>query len=132
MLALITPSMIALMGASPVPPAMHSKGASGSAEAGAALGGTDDHDNSALATVIGSLGGSATAAAANVSEDSDRNVAIAVAAGAVGSGPAAFADGEKFGELRISRGGVDWWPRDAKTRGELLTWEQFAARMART
>jgi hypothetical protein len=43
-----------------------------------------------------------------------------------------FADGEKFGELRISRGGVDWWPRDAKTRGELLTWEQFAIRRART
>jgi hypothetical protein len=43
-----------------------------------------------------------------------------------------FADGEKFGELGISRGGVDRWPRDAKTRGEVLTWEQFAARMART
>lgn len=42
-----------------------------------------------------------------------------------------FADGEKFGELRISRGGVDWWPRDAK-RGELLTWEQFAARVERS
>ncbi len=41
-----------------------------------------------------------------------------------------FADGEKFGELRISRGGVDWWPRDAR-RGELLTWEQFAVRMER-
>ncbi len=43
-----------------------------------------------------------------------------------------FADGEKFGELRISRGGVDWWPRDAKKRGELLTWEQFATRIERT
>ena len=43
-----------------------------------------------------------------------------------------FADGEKLGELRISRGGVDWWPRDAKRHGELLTWEQFAARMERS
>jgi predicted RNA-binding protein with PUA domain len=42
-----------------------------------------------------------------------------------------FADGEKFGELRISRGGVDWWPGYAK-RGALLTWEQFGARMERT
>lgn len=43
----------------------------------------------------------------------------------------AFADGEKFGELRVSRGGVDWWPRDAKSRGEQLTWEQLAARIER-
>ncbi|HEX3551515.1 MAG TPA: hypothetical protein VHT53_14110 [Candidatus Elarobacter sp.] len=41
-----------------------------------------------------------------------------------------FADGEKFGELRISRGGVDWWPARAR-RTEPLTWEQFAARMER-
>ena len=39
-----------------------------------------------------------------------------------------FADGEKFGELRISRGGVDWWPARAR-HIEPLTWEQFAARM---
>ena len=58
-------------------------GTSGLAEASAADPSTDDHNNSALATVIGSLGGSATAAAANVSEDSDRNVAIAVAAGGI-------------------------------------------------
>jgi hypothetical protein len=39
-----------------------------------------------------------------------------------------YADGEKFGELRISRGGVDWWPARAR-HTEPLTWEQFAARM---
>ncbi|HEV3091436.1 MAG TPA: hypothetical protein VGX91_08360 [Candidatus Cybelea sp.] len=43
-----------------------------------------------------------------------------------------YADGEKLGELRVSRGGVDWWPRDAKRHGELLTWEQFATRMERS
>ena len=41
-----------------------------------------------------------------------------------------YADGEKLGELRISRGGVDWWPA-RRQRGELLTWEQFAGRMER-
>jgi hypothetical protein len=57
---------------------------SGSAEATAAfpsLG--NSFNNSALATVIGSLGGSATAAAADDSDHSDRNVAIAVAAGGI-------------------------------------------------
>ena len=39
-----------------------------------------------------------------------------------------FADNEKLGELRISRGGVDWWRGRARI-GHLLTWEQFAARM---
>jgi hypothetical protein len=47
------------------------------------LGGTDDHDNSALATVIGSLGGTASAGAAGLADGSDRNVAIAVAAGGI-------------------------------------------------
>lgn len=42
-----------------------------------------------------------------------------------------FADGEKLGELRVSRGGVDWWPRGTRNRGRLLSWEQFAARMER-
>jgi hypothetical protein len=37
-----------------------------------------------------------------------------------------YADNEKFGELHISRGGVDWWPRDAKI-GHAITWEQFYA-----
>jgi hypothetical protein len=39
-----------------------------------------------------------------------------------------YADDEKLGELRISRGGIDRWPRSARL-GHLLTWEQFAARM---
>ena len=42
-----------------------------------------------------------------------------------------FADREKFGELRISRGGVDWWPRGTR-KTEPMTWEQFAARMERS
>jgi hypothetical protein len=58
-------------------------GTSGSALAESAGLGTGDHNNSALATVIGSLGGSATAASANIADDSDRNVAIAVAAGGI-------------------------------------------------
>jgi hypothetical protein len=41
-----------------------------------------------------------------------------------------FADGEKFGELRISRGGVDWWPARAR-HTDPLTSEQFATRMER-
>lgn len=36
-----------------------------------------------------------------------------------------YADNAKLGELGISRGGVSWWPRDAK-RSVDLTWEQFA------
>jgi hypothetical protein len=48
--------------------------------------------------------------------------------GSVDAVYAVFADDEKLGELRISRGGVDWWPRSARL-GHLLTWEQFAARM---
>lgn len=39
-----------------------------------------------------------------------------------------FADEGKLGELHISRGGVDWWPRDAKQKIE-LTWEQFRDRV---
>jgi hypothetical protein len=58
-------------------------GTSGSAEASAALGGTDDFNNSALATIIGSLGGSATAEVADMADHSDHNVAIAVAAGGI-------------------------------------------------
>jgi hypothetical protein len=58
-------------------------GTSGTASASSALGGTGDHNNSALATIIGSLGGFAEAAAADASIDSDRNVAIAVAAGGI-------------------------------------------------
>jgi hypothetical protein len=58
-------------------------GTSGSAEASAAFPSTDSFNNSALATVIGSLGGSPLAAAADDSLHSDRNVAIAVAAGGI-------------------------------------------------
>lgn len=39
-----------------------------------------------------------------------------------------YADNEKLGELGLSRGGVSWWPRDAKKPID-LTWEQFAKRI---
>ena len=38
-------------------------------------------------------------------------------------------DGDKLGELRISRGTLDWWPAHSKTRHASLTWEQFATVM---
>ena len=34
-------------------------------------------------------------------------------------------DGEKLGELRISKGGLDWWPKDAKTKKRRKTWAQL-------
>jgi hypothetical protein len=34
-------------------------------------------------------------------------------------------DGLKLGELRVSRGGVDWYPRNAKVPYK-FTWEQFS------
>jgi hypothetical protein len=37
----------------------------------------------------------------------------------------------KLGELRVSRGGVVWWPKGAKTRKIDLTWEQFRDRVER-
>ena len=37
-------------------------------------------------------------------------------------------DGQKLGELRISRGGVDWWPRDAKKKRQ-FSWKQLASRL---
>lgn len=40
-----------------------------------------------------------------------------------------YADDEKLGELGLSRGGLSWWPRGAKTPTD-LTWEQFAKRIA--
>jgi hypothetical protein len=40
-------------------------------------------------------------------------------------------DGGKLGELRISRGGVVWWPKGAKTKKIDLTWEQFRDRVER-
>jgi hypothetical protein len=33
-------------------------------------------------------------------------------------------DGEKLGELRVSQGGVDWLPGNAKISAK-LTWERF-------
>ncbi|MGZ4676598.1 MAG: hypothetical protein ACXVJ7_18880 [Acidimicrobiia bacterium] len=33
-------------------------------------------------------------------------------------------DGEKIGELRVSQGTIDWYPRSAH-HGVSLTWEQF-------
>jgi len=36
-----------------------------------------------------------------------------------------FVDNEKRGELHISEGGIDWWPRAAKTHKVSLTWTQF-------
>ena len=33
-------------------------------------------------------------------------------------------DGEKLGELRVSQGGVDWLPGNAKNSAK-LTWERF-------
>ncbi len=39
------------------------------------------------------------------------------------------ADEEKFGELRISRGSIDWVPRSHRIATS-LTWEQFDRLMA--
>ena len=36
------------------------------------------------------------------------------------------ADAEKLGELRISRGTIDWFPRNHTYATASLTWEQFA------
>jgi hypothetical protein len=38
-------------------------------------------------------------------------------------------DDGKLGELRVSQGGVDWYPRGAHIPAK-LSWEQFAAVMA--
>ena len=38
-------------------------------------------------------------------------------------------DDGKMGELRVSQGGVDWYPRGAQIPAK-LTWEQFNAVMA--
>jgi hypothetical protein len=42
-----------------------------------------------------------------------------------------FGDEEKLGKLHLSRGGVDWWPRDAKKNKVEMTWEQFRDRLER-
>ncbi len=35
-------------------------------------------------------------------------------------------DGQKLGELHISRGGVDWWPSYAKSKKRKFSWKRFA------
>lgn len=35
-------------------------------------------------------------------------------------------DGVKRGELRLSKGGVDWWPRRSRTRVHKRSWTQLA------
>ena len=37
-----------------------------------------------------------------------------------------FMDDTKRGELRLSKGGLDWWPRGAKTKVKSKTWTQLA------
>ena len=39
------------------------------------------------------------------------------------------ADGASLGRVRVSRGGIDWYPRRAQKGGYALTWEDFAAIM---
>jgi len=38
-------------------------------------------------------------------------------------------DQQKFGELRISKGGIDWYPANAQIPTR-LTWEQFSRVMS--
>lgn len=38
---------------------------------------------------------------------------------------AVFIDGHKQGELHLSEGGVDWWPRSAKKLKNSKTWSQL-------
>ncbi len=35
-------------------------------------------------------------------------------------------DGDKFGELHVSQGGLSWWPRGAHVNRRDKRWEQFA------
>jgi len=37
-----------------------------------------------------------------------------------------YIDGAKRGELHISEGGIDWWPRSAKSGPKTKSWEQLA------
>ncbi|MDA8038245.1 MAG: hypothetical protein M0Z69_03625 [Actinomycetota bacterium] len=46
----------------------------------------------------------------------------------VGNADVAFAiwqQGELLGTMKISRGGIDWYKRKAKTRTGRATWQQF-------
>lgn len=38
-------------------------------------------------------------------------------------------DGEKIGELRISKGAPAWFPRNSKKRGHRVSWRKLAAFM---
>lgn len=40
-----------------------------------------------------------------------------------------FIDDEKQGELHISEGGLDWWPRGAKSNKRTKSWAQLRAFM---
>jgi hypothetical protein len=35
-------------------------------------------------------------------------------------------DGVKRGEMRVSRGGIDWWPRNSKSIKHTWSWERLA------
>jgi hypothetical protein len=35
-------------------------------------------------------------------------------------------DGVKRGELHVSKGGVDWWPRNSKSKKHTWSWERLA------
>jgi hypothetical protein len=37
-----------------------------------------------------------------------------------------FIDGAKRGELHVSKGGVDWWPRNSKHIKHAWTWGRLA------
>jgi hypothetical protein len=37
-----------------------------------------------------------------------------------------FIDGVKRGELHVSKGGVDWWPRNSKRIKHTWTWSRLA------
>jgi len=36
-----------------------------------------------------------------------------------------FIDGSKEGELRVSEGGLDWWPRNARSKKRVKSWSQL-------
>ena len=40
-----------------------------------------------------------------------------------------FIDDEKQGELHVSEGGLDWWPRSSKTNKKTKTWSQLRTSM---
>ena len=35
-----------------------------------------------------------------------------------------WSSGEKLGQMRLSKGGVDWWPKNSKRNYHRGTWEQ--------